>query len=172
MTTEIKQKRLVELTKAARKDKKGNLRWRAYGFDITEGELVELFELFKHGDFEVRMRVMEHLNTPVEVLVKGARDRDPDVRRAVMNNPNTPIELLKIGAEDTSWEVRETVMRNANTPVDVLVKGAEDCDELVRGGVMNNPNTPIGILKNGLNDKHPYVCAKALNALKERTEDK
>ncbi len=65
-----------------------------------------------NSDWEVRAKVAENPNTPVDVLTELAKDSDCDVRRNAAGNPNTPAGVLTELAKDSDCDVRRHAAGN------------------------------------------------------------
>ena len=66
-----------------------------------------------NSDWEVRAKVAENPNTPVDVLMELAKDSDIVVRRRVACNSNTPVDVLIELAKDSEWYVRRYAACNS-----------------------------------------------------------
>ena len=90
----------------------------------------------------VRSNVARNPNTPVTVLEKLSRDRDPSVRAAASVNPHTPVVVLERLVKDEDPSVRAAAARNPNTPPEGLAGLASDSDTNIRQALASNRNTP------------------------------
>ena len=76
--------------------------------------------------YEMKVRLANNLNTPIEVLTKLSADEHWAVRWSVAKNTNTPTEALTILSTDEDWCIRCRVANNTNTPTKVLEKLSVD----------------------------------------------
>jgi hypothetical protein len=97
-------------------------------------------------DSGVRIAVAENPKTPVETLTRLSGDEDSGVRIAVAENPKTPTETLTRLSGDEDFAVRMAVAENPKTPTETLTRLSGDEDFAVRMAVAQNPNTPVEIL--------------------------
>lgn len=124
------------------------------------------------GDIlQVRRVVAGNPNTPKQVLVRLAGDRNESIRRAVAENPRTPVDIIRLLARDKSSDVRLAVAENSHTPTDILALLAEDEDPDVRFGVAESPHMPENILVQLARDENPYVRCRALKTLQMLAPD-
>lgn len=56
---------------------------------------------------------------------------DYDVRVSVAENPNTPVDVLMELAKDRDWYIRSYAAGNSNMLVDVLIELSKDEDDRV-----------------------------------------
>lgn len=93
---------------------------------------MELRQLSRSKNREVRKRVAENESSPLDVLERLSTDRNPEVRIAVAENDNTPVDVLARLADDPSPEVRYTL---ASSPPwiasDILGKLEKDNNPMV-----------------------------------------
>lgn len=82
----------------------------------------------------------------VEFLIDRSKDESWDVRCRVAENPNTPIEILEILSMDKEPAVRSSVARNKNVPLKILEMLSRDKDPYVCWGVAKNPRATAPIL--------------------------
>lgn len=90
--------------------------------------------------------------TPVDLLLKLSKDRDPWVVGSVVRNPNTPISLLKQLSNHKSGFVRHCLAKNARTPSNILAKLSNGLDVSnddwgMADALIANPNTPISVIR-------------------------
>lgn len=83
---------------------------------------------------------------------------------------NTPTDVLIMLAKDKDYEVRTTVAANKHTSADTLDILAKDKDDDVRLAVANNPNTSYNTLIMLIKDKSVYISKSAEYTLKECKE--
>ena len=87
-------------------------------------------------------------NTPVEIIMKLADDKNWNVREGAAANPNAPAEVLMKLAEDENLGVKYTVAANPNAHAEALRKLVEDIDVDVRKKLLSIPIRRQNCLKN------------------------
>ena len=107
----------------------------------------------------VRNNAAENPNMPIGILTRLASNEDEGVRRYVAKNPSTPIEILTLLASDEDVGVRKHVGKNPNTPIEILTRLASDESSDVGEYVAQNPNTPIEILTRLANSGYEHITA-------------
>ncbi|WP_161768762.1 variant leucine-rich repeat-containing protein, partial [Picosynechococcus sp. NKBG042902] len=95
---------------------------------------------------EMRARVAENPNCPLELLQQLAHDKNELVRAKVAENPNCPPALLQKFAHDDKF-VRTGVAKNPNCSPALLQQLASDENENVRAEVAQNQNCPPALLQ-------------------------
>ncbi|MGH9549483.1 MAG: hypothetical protein ACRD3W_08910, partial [Terriglobales bacterium] len=100
---------------------------------------IALARLADDANQQVRCRVAEHVNVPVDILAKLANDFSSDVRVSVSENPKLPASILETLARDS-------------------------CDD-VRLGLAHNPHLCELILKELTNDTNVFVADAAKTTL-------
>ena len=93
-----------------------------------------------------------------------------DVREKVAQNINTPVETLAQLAEDPDFWTRCAIARNPNTPAAVLEQLSKEKNVYVRNRVACNPNTSIETLELLLSDWISHIQDAARDNLNARTE--
>lgn len=104
--------------------------------DATSAVLLRF--LAHDPEFQVRRRVAQSQNTPVNTLKKLAADHNIYVRQAVSQNSNTQEETLRELAQSPSISIRGAVARNRNIPADLSQVLAQDAHPSVRKAALSN----------------------------------
>lgn len=123
-----------------------------------------LVKLAKDEDPGVREIVASRAACPLEVLIELSTDSNSTVRWRVGLNQKTPKDILVNLAMDQEPEVRVGVAANRKASDEVLVSLANDPEENIRGEVAKNINTPIKVLVQLSKDQNVlvrYVLARS-----------
>lgn len=69
--------------------------------------------------YEELLRMAQKSDTPAEILLELAKNRNWRIRRVVAGNVKTPAKVLAKLARDY-WQIAEVVAKNPNTPAEVI----------------------------------------------------
>lgn len=99
---------------------------------VTESKIRRLRMLAQSANPKIRESVASSYNTPEDLFVTLAADRDEGVRSCVARNEATPCDALRTLATDKSDMVRSWVAANYFVPADVMEALASDRSATVR----------------------------------------
>jgi len=114
--------------------------FREMNFATTEGLFMEgrkeFYDVYGHLmpqltdiiDHDVLYQIIYDPDTPVEALVKLAKNEDSSIRSGVAGNTSTPPEVLAELAKDKDAVVKRFVAGNTSTPSEVLAELSKDED--------------------------------------------
>lgn len=127
---------------------------------------IDAFGLDHYRD--LRCNVASNPSTPLNVLMRLARDNDEYVQHRAVRNESMTLESVYELARDERYDVRRSAIEYRTIPVDLLSELAHDPDETVRNGVAARFSlTPASIYQELSHDPSPHV-RKAV-ALADRT---
>lgn len=101
-----------------------------------------LEKLYNDHSSEVLSSVAANKNTSVDRLVQFARSDNWYHRVMLTHNQNTPHEVWMVLAHDKNDDVAQSVASSPLAPVSALVLLVNHPSRYVRKNVFNNPNTP------------------------------
>ncbi|MFF2548623.1 hypothetical protein ACFVUY_39520 [Kitasatospora sp. NPDC058063] len=104
---------------------------------------------------DIRVAVLAHPDTPVDLVDRMLDDRASDVRRSAVGR-TTDVVALRSAARD-EWTIRHAVASNPNTPADLLEALSRDRDQHVRVAVVLNPSTPRRLVDAAVGSKLDHV---------------
>lgn len=111
--------------------------------------------------WELRVHVARNHNTPIDVLERLSKDKNPYVRKAVAGNIHAPITVLSQLSIDDQIFVRFEVAANPNTPLSILSPFFDDESAYIRRAVVWNRATPNDIILRYLSDQDEIVAKMA-----------
>ena len=74
---------------------------------------------------DMKCKLAQNPNTPIEVLVKLSTDKYWNIQYYVVANPNTPMDVIIKLALTKPWWGKDMPVRNPNIPRDILPKDEE-----------------------------------------------
>jgi hypothetical protein len=107
-----------------------------------------------------------HPETRQEELWMLAVDEIDNVRRRVAENPNCPVEILEALAIDDFIDVRIAVAEHPKASIDLLQRLCADENADVRYAMAENPNISEDVLAVLVEDDNPYVSHRAKRTMK------
>jgi hypothetical protein len=96
---------------------------------------------------------------------KIAHSKSSNLRLRIAENIDTPIDVLCMLASDDQSEVRIAALCNETAPDNLLNGVLNDADPTVRYELASNPNAKLWVLLALSEDENPYVQCRARKTL-------
>ena len=139
--------------------------------------MLDYFSGVKYSD--VRKKVAQQKNIPVEILIRLVNDPDQWISYHALTSPHMPEKILREFAKNGKLRMQQGVARNPNTPPDVLAKLSRSNSNAIRHAIAANNNTPVHVLPRMAQDqdkaiRYAVACNHnaPLEALAQLAEDK